>query len=457
MQKLPEGYILIKETEYRALLERIATLEAHLNQNSSNSSKPPSSDGYSKTVKNNREKSDRKPGAQPGHPGSGLSLFTAVDKEVKCAVAGRCACGADLEKQPSVNTEKRQVIDLPERLFEVVEYLVEVKQCRCGKIHKGQLEYEQRVQYGKRLKALLVYMNVQQQLPYDRLQEFTGDIIGVRVSDGLIQSCTEECSRHLDKPAEQIKKGLLESAVAHADETGVRCAGKTNWLHNLSNAFYTFYFFHAGRGKAAMDAMGLLPRYKGTLVHDRWASYDQYDCEHALCNAHLLRDLKFVHEEMNRTWAKELQDILRQANERKNAETITKHYQTRTKNRIEELVNRALRNEPQQQQKTGKRGKKRKGKALCLLEAFRDRLDEILMFLYRKEVPFDNNLAERDLRMMKLKQKISGCFRSVKGIETFCKIRSYISTVKKQNQNVWQAIALAIQGNPMDLSVCSEQ
>ena len=465
----PEGYVPLSELlqlqqENKMLkallveaLARIEELEARLNQSSNNSSKPPSSDGLKKTIKNNREKTARKPGAQPGHQGSGLTPFTSVDKEVKRALAGQCECGADLTKQPVINTEKRQVIDLPEKLFEVVEYLVEVKRCMCGKTHKAELEYEQRVQYGKRFKALLVYMNVQQQIPYDRLQEFTRDIIGLTVSDGLIQSALQACSQHLDKPIEQIKEALLESSVAHADETGVRCEGKTNWLHNLSNRLYTFYFFHVKRGKEAMDTMGILPDYKGTLVHDRWASYDQYDCKHALCNAHLLRDLKFLHEEMNRQWAAELKVILQQANERKNAENITKHYQTRIRNQIEHLVCMALRKEPKEKHQAGKRGKKPQSKAIRLLEVFRNRLDQVLMFLYNEDVPFDNNRAERDIRMMKLKQKISGCFRSTKGIETFCKVRSYISTVKKQNKNVWQAITVAIQGNPFDLLVVSEQ
>jgi transposase len=345
------------------------------------------------------------------------------------------------------------VIDLPEKLFDVVEYLVEVKRCVCGKIHKAELEYEQRVQYGKRLKALLVYMNVQQQIPFDRLQELTTDIFGLKISDGLIQSSLQECSGQLDAPLEQVKQGLLSSRVAHADETSARYQGKTGWLHTLSNEQYTFYFFHPKRGKEAMDAMGLLPYYKGTLIHDRWASYDCYDCSHSLCNAHLLRELKFLHEEKNRQWAGKLKVILQKANERKNAGNITRHYQTRIRNQIEELVCIAWREEPKENHPVGKRGRKRKGKALCLLDVFRSRLDDVLKFLYHEDIPFDNNLAERDLRMMKLKQKISGCFRTTKGVETFCTIRSYISTVKKQNKNVWQSITAALQRRSYDLLV----
>jgi transposase len=458
--QIPAGYILIKESEYHALLNRVEVLvkrveelEARLNQNSNNSSKPPSSDGFKKAVKNNREKSKRYPGAQPGHEGSGLAPFTEVDKVIKSKVEGKCGCGADLTKQPTVREEKRQVIDLLEKLFEVVEYVVEVKKCACGQIHKAPVGYHQRVQYGERLKALLVYLNVHQQIPFERLQEFTKDIIGLSVSDGLIQSSAQLCSENLDKPMEQIKQALLESEVAHADETGVRCEGKTSWLHSLSSGLFTFYFFHLRRGNEAMNEMGLLPSYKGTLVHDRWASYDKYDCSHALCNAHLLRELKFMHEEMNRKWAEKLKRILQRANERKIAGNITRHYQTRIRNQIEDIVSKALRKEPKGLHINGRRGRRPLGKAIRLLEVFRNRLDDVLRFIYVEYVPFDNNQAERDIRMMKLKQKISGCFRSRKGIETFCKIRSYISTVKKQNKNVWRAITEAMQGNPVDLLV----
>jgi transposase len=472
--QIPEGYILIKETEYLGLLERlecqnkqieeltrmnllltkrIEELEGRLNQNSNNSSKPPSSDGFKKPVKNNREKSDRKPGAQPGHKGSGLSLFTDVERVVTCKVEGKCSCGKDLSRQPVIKEEKRQVIDLLEKLFEVTEYNVEVKKCTCGQVHKAEVGYNQRVQYGERLKALLVYLNVHQQIPFDRLQEFTKDIIGLTISDGLIQGSAQQCSENIEKPIEQIKEALLNSDVAHADETGVRCEKKTSWLHSLSTLFFTLYFFHLKRGNEAMDAMGILPYYQGVLVHDRWASYNKYDCTHSLCNAHLLRELKYMHEEMNRKWAEEIKILLQRANDRKIAGNITAHFQTRIRNQIGNIVYKALRREPKEKHHPGKRGRKAKSKAILLLEVFRDRIDQVLLFLYMETVPFDNNQAERDIRMIKLKQKISGCFRSKNGIETYCKIRSYISTVKKQNKNVWQAIAAAIQGNPADLLV----
>jgi transposase len=456
-----EEYITIKRSEYDTLLRtivelkaRVEELEARLNLNSNNSSKPPSADGFKKQVKNNREKSERKPGAQDGHKGSGLKPFAEADKEIECKLNGKCGCGAELARQSIINIEKRQVIDLMEKLFEVIEYNVEVKKCACGQIHKAPLPYQNRVQYGERLKALLVYLNVQQQIPFERIQEFASDIIGLNsISDGLIQTSVQRCSANMDRPIEQIRTALLESEVVHADETGVRCEKKTSWLHSLSTSVFTLYFFHPKRGNEAMHAMGILPFFKHILVHDRWASYFKYLCTHALCNSHLLRELKFMHEEMNRKWAEKIKILMQRANERKKEGKITRHFQTRIRNQIEDIVEHALKKEPRAQNQQGKRGKKPKGKAICLLEVFRDRLNQVLLFLYREDVPFDNNQAERDIRMMKLKQKISGCFRSRNGIETFCRIRSYISTVKKQNRSVWEALTSAMRGNPVDLLV----
>lgn len=454
----PQGYVKLADYEqlqqqlFQAL-KRIEELESIIKKNSSNSSKPPSSDGFKKVIKNNRDKSNRNPGAQPGHKGSGLSAFTEVDKTIDCKVEGNCECGADLKKQKTINTEKRQVIDLPEKPTEIKEYLVEVKECKCGKIHKALCNYGQGVQYGEKMKALFVYLNVYQQMPFKRLQEFAKDIFGLSISDGLIQSSVEQCSKNMEKPLEEIKQSLLVSEVIHADETGGRCEGKTGWIHNASNLLFTYYFFHKKRGNDAMDAMGILPFYKGTVIHDRWASYYKYDFRHGACNSHLLRELKYMHEEMNREWAKKIKLLLQKANDRKKEDRITKHFKTRIRNTITDIVLKALRKEPVAENIKRKRGRRPKGKAIRLLEVFRDKLDQVLLFLERKEVPFDNNLAERDLRMMKLKQKISGCFRTTKGVEVFCRIRSYISTVKKQNKNVWQALTQAMTGQPMKLII----
>jgi len=449
---LPEGYVMIKQEDFLRIMARIEELEGRLKKNSNNSSKPPSSDGSGKVIKNNREKSTRSQGAQTGHKGNGLTPYTVVDKEITLRAEGKCECGQDLSEGTRIHTKDIQLIDLPEKLMEVTEYHIESVQCRCGKIHKPLFPYAQRVQYGERVKSLLAYMNTMQQLPYDRLQELMRDIFGFPVSDGLIKSSIELCSDNLEKTMRQIKEQALKLPVAHADETGLRIEGRTSWVHDFSTAAHTVLIPHEKRGKEAMDAIGLLPVYDGTLMHDRWASYDNYQCGHALCNAHLMRDLKYLHEEMGRTWALELKTVLQQANENKLTTSSTLYEEVRSG--IENIVLKAIGlEEIDLKPAKKKRGKKKKGKALCLLDVFKDRLSEILKFLSNPEVPFDNNQAERDIRMVKLKQKISGCFRTMKGAMMFCRIRSYISTIKKQKMNVWESILAAVKGNPVDFSM----
>lgn len=447
----PKGYVKLSDYEhlqqllYQAL-KRIEELESLLKKNSRNSSKPPSSDGLKKKIKNNRQKSNRKAGAQPGHTGNGLSPMEKVDEEIFCPVNSRCECGEEMSKKKVVRIEKHQVIDTPGKLIHVKEYLVEVKQCKCGKEHKGQCNYDYRVQYGEGIKSLLVYLNQYQLLPTERIQEMMKDIFTLSVSDGLIFSSTESCFNNLTDTIVTIKQGLIESELIHNDETGVRSEGKTQWVHSASNQEFTHFAIHNKRGNEAMDEIGILPKFKGTSIHDRWASYDKYNCTHALCNAHLLRDLKFVHEEMNRPWAEEMIQLLQAGNERKKEGILTNHWITCAVNKMDALIKKAQRKEPKEKIEKGKRGKRAKNKSLRLLHVFRDKKEQILLFLKNKAIPFDNNLAERDLRMIKLKQKISGCFRSKHGAEIFCTIRSYISTIRKQDYPVWEAIKQALIG-----------
>jgi transposase len=443
---VPEGYILIKKSDYDALIKRLEVLEGIAKSNSSNSSKPPSSDGLKKKIKNNRQKSTRKAGAQVGHKGKGLSPMDKVDIEILCPVEGSCQCGANLNRREVLRIEKRQVIDTPEKLIEVREYQVEIKQCKCGLEHRGQCDYSQRVQYGEGIKSLLVYLNQYQLVPTERVQEMMKDLFGLSVSDGLIFSSTEKCFDNLSGTIEMIKQELIKSEVIHNDETGIRSEGKTRWIHSSSNENFTHFAIHNKRGSEAMDDIGILPLFKGVSIHDRWASYDKYECIHAHCNAHLLRDLIFIFEEMNRPWAGEMIELLKRANQRKKLDKLTSHFITRTSNKMDQIIIQAERKEPKEKYKKGKRGRKAKNKSLRLLHVFRDKKEEILLFLKNKAIPFDNNLAERDLRMIKLKQKISGCFRSKHGAEIFCATRSYISTVRKQGYPVWEAIKQAIKG-----------
>jgi transposase len=445
--QVPEGYILVKQSDYDSLLKRLSALETLLSKDSSNSSKPPSSDGLKKKPKNNREKSSRKQGAQTGHKGNGLKPMAVIDETIACPVLGFCSCGSELISSKVSRIEKRQVIDTPTKLTHVREYHVEVKRCNCGKEHKGHCDYSNRVQYGTGLKSMLVYFNQYQLLPAVRIQELMKDLFGISTSDGLLFSSIEKSFVNLAMTLSDIKGKLKTSTLIHNDETGVRCEGKTKWVHVTSNEQFTYFNIHDKRGREAINDIGILPVYKGISVHDRWSSYDIYSCVHSLCNAHLLRDLKFVHEEMNRSWALEMIQLLKQANKRKKENELTPCWVRKAECRMDAIIANGEKDEPVDLVKKGKRGRCSKNKSLRLIHAFRDKKKEILLFLHNKEVPFDNNLAERDLRMVKLKQKISGCFRSKYGAEMFCGIRSYISTVRKQGFPVLDAIKQTLNGD----------
>ena len=443
-------------SEIRDLKSRIKELESKLGKNSSNSSKPPSSDGYKKVIQNNREKSDKPQGAQPGHEGTTLKMVDTADKIIVHEVAGTCSgCGLDLKNAGLKNIQRRQVFDLPEKLMEVTEHRVEVKQCQCGMVHEAVCEVKGNVQYGGKIKAVMVYLNQYQMLPFERLQELSEVLFSMRISDGVLAMGNEACFDNLEQTETDIKQRIMESAVIHNDETGIRCEGKTQWIHSSSTDQYTHYDIHARRGKEAMDAIGILPEFKGVSVHDRWASYDAYDCTHALCNAHLLRDLKSLSQETGSSWADKMISLLVQANKDKKAGVLTVSAIAAIEKMSEQILKEGIEQEPIAVQTSEiKRGRKAKSKSLNLLEVFLHRREQVWAFIYNPDVPFDNNLAERDLRMVKLKQKISGCFRSINGAKTFCRIRSYISTARKHGYDILDAITKALNGKPIDFRYC---
>lgn len=436
---------------------RIKELEGIIHKNSSNSSKPPSSDGLRKPLISNREKSNKPNGGQKGHEGNTLKMVKNPDKIIQHKVKGRCECGADLEKIQTQSTLHRQVFDLPEKLYEVTEHQVEVKQCSCGKVHVAECPVQGVTQYGEKIKALLSYLNIQQFIPYARLQEIMHDLFSLPLGGGTIESANENLHTRLEETEQQIKQGLMESEVIHNDETGVRCEGKTQWVHNTSNEKYTHYHIHPKRGKEGVEAIGILPHYNGTSVHDRWATYFLYSCTHALCNAHLLRELKFIWEEAGKKWALSMIRLLVLAHYMKKRNWLTPPRITLITQRYRQIVAQAQVEEPVFT--TGHdpphRGRKAKSKSMRLMEAFQNYEAEVLRFVHCPQVPFDNNLAERDLRMVKLKQKISGCFRTQHGAEVFCRIRGYISTVRKQGYIVLDAIRQALSGSPVVVYQCT--
>ena len=439
------------EARVLQLENRIVELEGQLKKNSGNSSKPPSSDGYAKIVKNNRSKSGKAKGGQPGHKGTTLEKVTVADVYINHKLEGVCECGQDLASLPLLNTVGRQVIDLPKKLTEVTEHVVEIKRCVCGKMHEADCEIKHAVQYGSGIKSLGVYFTQYQHIPYQRTQEIMTEVFGVSISDGVLLESNQACYRALEKSEQQIKTALQNSAVMHNDETGMRCENALHWVHSASTKTHTHYGVHKKRGAEAINSIDILPKFNGISVHDRWASYNEYDCSHALCNAHLLRELKYIHEENQKQWAGEMIDLLVEANNKKKENSLTHFTKQKIVDNYQLIIERAKIEEPPSPVATvKKRGRIKKTKSLLLLNAFINKKEEILKFIHNKDVPFDNNLAERDLRMVKLKQKISGCFRTLTGAIIFCRIRSYISTTRKQGHNVLEAINAALVGKPIN-------
>jgi transposase len=457
--QIPEGYILVKKEEYDRLValvielqNRIKELETQLRQNSNNSHRPPSSDGLKRTVQNNREKSERKSGGQKGHSGTTLPMVEHPDKIVEHKVETCNHCGINLQAHQATGIERRQVYDIPPLKAEVTEHRIEKKRCpACCKLNAAPCEVPASVQYGEGVKSMAVYLNQYQMLPLDRVSETLEDLFSCPISAEVILSSNEFAYEQLKQQVEEhIKQSIAASPVIHTDETGVRCEGKTKWIHTYSTNDFTYYAINDKRGSVAMDCIGILPFFEGTCVHDRLKSYDQYDrCRHGLCNAHLLRDLKSLAQEQGKQWAKEMHELTLKAYHLSKQEKMDEPSIADITTEYDRIVEEGLKGEPLPENIPGKRGRKAKTKSLNLLECYRDRKASILLFLHDPYVPFDNNLAERDLRMVKLKQKISGCFRTDNGAKIFCRLRSYISTVKKQNGKVWDALKKII--NPTTL------
>lgn len=445
IKKLLRDFEFLKQENERLrteVLELREKLKKYENpKHSGNSSVSPSQDPYRKT-KSMRVKSKHKSGGQKGHKGSKLDMVSEPDKIVYHDVEHCGHCGANMPGS-SVEFESRQVFDMPEIKMEVTEHRVSKKECCCcGKTSKASYpkEVTQLAQYGHRLKALCVYLQNYQMLPFGRCAELIEDVTGHQLSTGSLSNFQRQSFDQLENYEYAIKEKLLQSDVLHGDETGVRLNGKNTWMHVLSNKTISFFAHHLKRGKEAMNDIGLLDNYNGTLVHDRFSSYFSYQCDHSLCNAHILRDLTYVDERFNSTWAKQLKALLIKAKKRKEKDpNITSSYYSKVFNQYVKLIRPVIKAYDEKFKKTDEQR---------LAFALEKHKYLFLQFIKQPHVPFDNNQAERDLRMIKVKQKVSGCFRSQKHAQFFARIRGYISTVKKNNLPVLKAIEQAFNNQP---------
>jgi transposase len=302
-------------------------------------------------------------------------------------------------------------------------------------------------QYGPRFESLMVYLNDQQFLPYDRLAQFCADIFGQPLSAGTVVAATERTFQKLEPFAQAVATQVPQAPVVHLDESGVRVAGTLHWLHVASTAELTFYGVHPKRGTEAMDAFGIIGACRQWVVHDHWKAYFSYQqCLHALCDEHLLRELKFLWEEQQEVWARQLSELLVALHRRrqKQGEFSQRQFKRALKD-YHAVVRRGRYRHPR---RAAGQGRCAQSKAANLLDRLEDFDCNILAFLWDERVPFTNNQAEQDIRMIKVRQKISGCFRTLKGAQIFCRIRSYLSTCRKQGRNVWEAIQLAVIGRP---------
>ncbi|MBE9065010.1 IS66 family transposase [cf. Phormidesmis sp. LEGE 11477] len=438
----------------------VKELKGRLGKNSRNSSKPPSGDGFGKRTSSLRKKSQRPSGGQKGHPGRTLEWCEQVDEVVSHLVDECEQCGGSLQTTAVIDYDLRRVHELPSLSLRVIEHQAEVKCCgACATLNRGQFpaEVTTRVQYGSGVKGLMVYLMDAQLLPSERTREVLSELFGCEVSEGTLYNARAKCFEELAEVEHRIKTQIEAAQVLHCDETGLRVNRKLWWLHVASTAVLTYYFVHAKRGRAAIDEMDVLANFDGVSVHDGWQSYFSYDCAHSLCNAHHLRELRFIEERDQQPWAQAMMTLLREIKRQVDAAKAAGQAELsiRQLHEFEEryqtiLIDGFKANPPPPIDGNApkKRGRLKQSPAKNLLDRLERHDTAVLAFMLDFRVPFDNNQAERDVRMMKLKQKISGCFRSATGSRMFCRIRGYISTMRKQHQPLLEALTGAFTKNP---------
>jgi len=454
-----------------ALQKRIAELEARPRLNSRNSSKPPCSDGLAKATSKPAPKSLRIPGqnpsgGQPGHSGNTL-MQTAQPHEVirhtSALNTSQCSVCSSTQLQHVV-IERRQVFDLPVLRAQVTEHQLIRSQCSCGAVHEGVFPagIQAPTQYGPGVKALAVQLNQQHFVPLQRTCELLGDVFGLPLSQASLLAFTEQAAEHLAATVAAIGQAVQAAPVVHADESGIRVLGQLHWLHCVVTPTLTYLAHHAKRGAQAFDALGILGGVQGTLVHDGLLAYKNLECLHSLCNAHHLRELTYVHEQMGErvwdNWAKEMMELLLQGKQEVDAHAgpLPAKRQAWFESQWSELLLRGEAHHPQasrdDQLYSTQRGRVAQSKAFNLLKRLRQYRQDVWRFASDEGVPFTNNLAEQALRMSKVRQKVSGCFRTDAGATTFFTIRSYLQTMRKQQACLFDCLVSVFKGQPIQPS-----
>jgi transposase len=448
--------------QVKQLSEEVKRLQEQLAKTSQNSSLPPSSDRFSRQRKSRslRQKSERKPGGQPGHQGHTLQMSPEPDERSLLAPVTHCEhCQADLTEIPAKTMECRQVIDVPPPpALHVKQYEGQWKQCpHCQGYTRATFPegVHAPVQYGPRIGAMAVYLTTQQLLPRGRTAEVLADLLGIQMSQGTLARLIKHTA-HLLKPVEQrIKAALRECKVTHHDETGLYVKGKRIWWHVTCTPTLTHYQVHSSRGHDALDAIGILAHFTGISVHDAWSAYFLYGCQHSLCCVHILRELTFLSQELGLWWARKMILLLikmKNATDQARAlgqSRLLAEDVLALKTAYLHLLDEGDQLHPRAPTPAGKRGKAKQHPARNLLDRLRKHQDAVLAFLHDLAVPFDNNQAERDVRMVKVQQKVSGTFRSDDGPVSFARIRGYLSTLRKQGLPLFSALEATLRGLPL--------
>lgn len=450
--------ILLLQDHFDELTERVKKLEDQVSKQSRNSSKPPSSDGLSKPkTQSLRRLKGRQVGGQPGHKGHTLTMVDEPERIEVHKIAVCPHCTTDLSKVKTSDYARRQVFDVPPVKLEVTEHRAEFKTCPCCQ-RQVQASFPamvtQPVQYGSRIKAQASYLNSYHFIPIARTCQLFEDFYGHAPAWAFVAEANQAVESGSAPALAEIQQQLRQQKVVHFDETGMRVAGQLHWLHSASTDLLTYFGLHLKRGQIAMQSFGILPNFTGWAVHDHWASYLTFEqCDHAFCNAHHLRELLFIHEQYQQPWAAEMTQLLfdikaEVAETALMANTLSPDRLLHYEQRYDALLQQGFQVNPSVETTPNNRGRPKQSPPKNLLDRLDKHQARVLAFMYDFDIPFDNNLAERDIRMVKVKQKVSGSFRTLSGAQTFCAIRSYISTVRKHGGNVIAALLDAIQGVP---------